>query len=102
MKYEYEVFCRGAEFRHNFACMSDNPLIESAFYRLLKIFQWMPYVTAKGAVGHGELDLLKLRQAIDELDPNEIGDMTYIAHLGDYQAEILEYFNVPNAQPVEA
>jgi len=35
MKYEYEVFCRGAEFQHNFACMSDDELLESTFFHLL-------------------------------------------------------------------
>lgn len=57
MKYEYEVYAAGSEFVHNFACVSDNPLIISAFWRMLRLFKESPYITAKGSVGHGEIDL---------------------------------------------
>lgn len=69
MKYEYEVYAVGSQFDHSFACTSDNPLLISAFWRMLKLFKNEPYITAKGSVGHGEIDLsnIEIAQNADEL-----------------------------------
>ena len=61
MKYEYEVYAVGSQFEHSFACTSDNQLIISAFWRMIKLFKESPYITAKGSVGHGEIDLSNIQ-----------------------------------------
>lgn len=57
MKYEYEVFADGTPFEHRIACTSDNPLLVSAFWYGLKLFQDAPYIGGMGAVGNGEIDI---------------------------------------------
>lgn len=74
MKYEYEVFAQGSTFEHSFACTSENPLIISAFWRMIRIFKETPFITAKGSIGHGEIDLslIEIPDNADDLYLNHI------------------------------
>lgn len=85
MKYEYEVFITGAIFEHSFACTTENPMIVSAFWRMLELFKQQPFITAKGSVGHGELDLSGIEI------PEGASDL-YLNHLRDNAEKICKYW----------
>lgn len=85
MKYEYEVFSVGSEFTHSFACTTEKELIISAFWRMLKLFKEDPFITAKGSVGHGELDLNEIKIPID-------GDKLYLEHIEQNKEKIKTYW----------
>lgn len=87
MKYEYEVFAVGSSFNHGFACTSDKPLLISAFWRLLKLFKDDPFITAKGSVGHGEIDL-------SEIEIPAGADETYLLHIKTSKEAIKKYWSV--------
>lgn len=85
MKYEYETFIQGAEFEHSFIANTENPLLLSAFARMIKLFKENPYLCAKSSIGHGEVDLKELNTSYtDEL---------YLKHLQDNQDKIKSFFN---------
>ena len=86
MKYEYEVFVQNATFDHSFGCTSDNPLIISAFWRMLKLFKANPFITAKGSVGHGEIDL-------SEIEIPENGDALYLEHCANKKTAMFDFFS---------
>ena len=81
MKYEYEVYATGSQFDHSFACTSENPLMVSAFWRMITLFQQQPYITAKGSVGHGEIDLSGIKVP-------ENADALYLAHVETHKEDI--------------
>lgn len=89
MKYEYEVYVSGAVFNHSFTCTSDNPLIISAFWRMLELFKAEPYITAKGAVGHGEIDL-------SEIIIPEGASSLYLQHIEQNKEVIKKYWSSTN------
>lgn len=95
MYYQQEVFISGAEFRHGFACMSDDELIQSAFWRMLKLFVNDPYITAKGAVGYGEIDLSQLERQIPDRS-----DVIYKEYVRDNAETIRSIWGIP--QLIEA
>jgi hypothetical protein len=57
MKYGYEILVVGTRLSHQFVCTTANPLIESAFWRMLKMFRECPFIGGTSGVGHGEVDL---------------------------------------------
>lgn len=65
MLYEYEVYSIGAMFEHSFTCTSINPIVISAFNRLLHLFVIDPVIGAKSNIEHGEIDLSELEVNID-------------------------------------
>lgn len=85
MLYEYEVFNRGVDFEHSLTCVSTNPLLQSAFWHMVKLFKNDPYITAKESVGHGELDLDMLQV------PDNAADL-YMQHLNSNKDGIREFF----------
>jgi len=91
MKYEYEVYVSGASFTHSFSCSSENPLIVSAFWRMLEVFKAEPYITAKGSVGHGEIDLSEI------VIPKSASDL-YLAHIESNKETIKAYWSTANEQ----
>lgn len=57
MKYEYEVFADGTPFDWRLACVSEHPLMVSAWWHLLRLFADAPYIGGMSAVGNGEIAL---------------------------------------------
>ena len=57
MKYEYEVFADGTRFEHRIACTASDPLIMSAFWHILELFEAAPFLGGMGSVGNGEISL---------------------------------------------
>lgn len=86
MLYEYEVINRGAEFEHSLACVSQDPLIQSAFLQMIELFKSDPYITAKESIGHGELDLTNL------IYTSDIGNLRYLEHLKLNKEAIGQFF----------
>lgn len=95
MLYQTEVFVTGAEFSHGFYCMSDEELIQSAFWRMLKLFVREPFITAKGAVGYGEIDLSHLLALIPE-----DGDQLYLKYIADNKDDIRKIWSVKQVELV--
>jgi len=83
MKYEYEVFLPGTEFNHSFVLISNNELIESCFYRMLKLFINNNYICGISGVGNGEIDLTNLLDFIEDKK-----DKVYLDYLDKNKDEI--------------
>lgn len=64
MFYLFETLIRGTRFDHKFICNSHNPLVISAFWRMLELFVENPYIGAKKSLCLGELDLAELKSQI--------------------------------------
>lgn len=94
MKYEYEVFSTGSVFEHSFACTSVNPIVQSAFWRMLRLFTEKPFITAMGSIGHGEIDLSEIEIPTD-------GDGSYLEHLKANADAIKAYFGIKELEAVE-
>lgn len=86
MKYGYETFIKGTQFEHQFICSTYDPLIESAFYHVLGVFQKNSFVGGMSAIGNGELD-------IDYQIPENAGKL-YVDYLEGNKLEIQKYFEV--------
>lgn len=86
MKYGYETFIKGSQFEHQFVCSTYEPLIESAFYHVLKVFKENSFVGGMSAIGNGELD-------IDYQIPKS-AEKLYLVYLEDNKGAIQKYFKV--------
>ncbi|MDA8115746.1 MAG: hypothetical protein M0Z43_13630 [Acidithiobacillus sp.] len=86
MKYEYECFSSGTPFEWRLACTATKPLIVSAFWHLLALFQAEPYIGGMGAVGNGEISMDLLREI------PEGGSDEYLAHLEKNAGAMQEYW----------
>lgn len=84
-----EVICPGAEFEHTFICTSDNPLILSAFTRMLEVFIEQPFIGASRGLGLGEIDLNDLNKKIDALPSSKM----YLDYLEENKKNIRAYFD---------
>ena len=58
MKYEYEVFCVGTVFDHQFVLTSDSELLTSAFWHALSLLKEDPFLCGNSARDAGEVDFL--------------------------------------------
>jgi len=94
MKYEYEVFSPGTPFIHKFGLTSDDPLMVSTFYRMLKLFKVNNYLCAKASVGNGEVDLSGIQVPAD-------GDKLYLDYLEKNRERIQEAFATQVTEAVE-
>lgn len=83
MFYIFESLIRGSQFKHKFACESHNPIVISAFWRMLELFAAKPYIGAKKSLGLGELDLSQLEAQI----PTD-GSKKYLHFLQNKKDEI--------------
>lgn len=91
-----EEVCAGAVFEHAF-CMEDtmnNPILESAFYRLLWLFAQHPYIGGNIARGCGRIELnLPEGFTIDELESRS---MHYVRHVQEIAPRIPAFFDEMN------
>ena len=85
-QYEYEVFAPGTIFTHGFRCYNHNELIESSFWRVIKLFKENPFICAMFNVGNSELDLSRL-------DIKENGDKLYLDYLQKNKEKIRKFLN---------
>lgn len=95
MLYEYECFVRGSEFEHEFVLdLETHPLAKPTFYAMLKIFMDFGFVTAKGSIGHGEIDIKdSLTAEILKVEPDfEKHVAQYYSHLQANKSKIVEYW----------
>ena len=88
MKYGYEVLSPGTQLRHSFICTSNDPLLQSAFWRVLELFREHPFIGGSSAVGNGEI---AMNYGVPE-DGSEI----YRTYLETEKGKIKEYFNGSN------
>lgn len=95
MLYEYEVFVKGAQFEHEFSLdLENHPFAKPTFYAMLRCFMDFGYITAKGSIGHGEIEIREpLTSAIKEVDPDyEDYIKSYYEHLDSHREEILAFW----------
>ena len=84
MKYEYEVFADGTPFEHRVACTSEDPLILSAFWHMLKLFNESPYLGGTLGVGNGEVEL--------DWDLDYAAGGAYVDYIAERKDEIKEFW----------
>lgn len=99
MKYEYEVYSVGCEFEHSFGCTTTNPLVLSAFGRMIRLFVEHGYIVAKSSVGHGEIDLSELYDAYENVDGIS-AQVDYLEYLRNNANKILGFWGI--VQSIEA
>lgn len=85
MKYEYEVFCVGAEFEHLFVMTSDSELLTSAFWHMMHLFKEDPFICGNSARDAGQIDL-------SEIVIPENATQKYLDYLEKYKDRINLYF----------
>lgn len=90
MIYQYEVFVVGTKFNATFGLSSDNELLKSAFYRVLKLFKENNYIAGNSARDSGLIDL--------DLDIPENSDQLYLDHIKNNKESIQEYFKTGDAK----
>lgn len=86
MKYGYETFIKGTRFEHQFICTTFDPVIESAFWHAMEIFQENSFVGGMSAIGNGEMN-------IDFVIQRDAA-LLYLKYLDDYKEDMREYFKV--------
>lgn len=85
MKYEYEVFARGARFSHGFRMLDFDELSVSAFWHVIKLFKQNPIICGMWSRGNAEIDLSELPEGDDRL---------YLEHITKNAEAIRNEFNI--------
>jgi len=86
MKYEYEVFIPGTSFSHSFKFIESDELLNSAFWRAIKLFKQNPHIGGMFSVGNSEIDL-------SGLVFSEESDQIYVDYVISNKLKIKEFFN---------
>lgn len=84
MKYEYEMFIVGSRFDQTFALTTDNPLLISAFWRMMELFRENNYICGLSARDAGEIEI--------NIDIPAGASQLYLDHIESKKEEIQEYF----------
>lgn len=86
MIYQFENFVTGSEFDSSFILKSDNELIVSAFWRMIKLWKEFPIIGGNSARDAGIIDI--------NIDIPDNADKLYLDYLDKNNINIKDYFNV--------
>lgn len=85
MKYDYEVFIVGSKFDHSFAVTTENPLLISAFWRMMELFKENNFICGNSARDSGEIDI--------QIQIPEGASQLYLDHIEANKDQIKQYFS---------
>ena len=85
MKYEYECFITGSIFDATFVLDSNNPIVESCFWRALELFQQFGFVGGNSARDNGSIDV--------QIDIPADGSRLYLDYLQDVKEKAFGHFH---------
>ena len=84
MFYQYETFVTGSVFDSSFVLTSDEPLVVSVFWRMLKLWKENNFIGGNSARDSGMIDL--------NINIPDDGDATYLQYIDDNRRNIQSYF----------
>jgi len=85
MKYDYEVFIVGSQFDHSFALTTENPLLVSAFWRMMELFKENNFICGNSARDSGEIDI--------NIEIPKDASQLYLDHIEANKDKIKQYFS---------
>lgn len=86
MIYEYEVLIEGTPLSGSFVCTSEKPLLQSVFWRALRLFKENAYLGGRSTVGNGLV--------VVDYEIPENADMLYLDHIEKNYEAMCEYFAI--------
>jgi hypothetical protein len=85
MKYEYEVFIKGAKFDSVFAVTTDDELIVSAFWHAVKLLKDFGYILGNSARDSGMVDI--------DIEIKKTANKKYLEYIEENKSKIKSYFS---------
>lgn len=84
MIYQYENFVTGSKFDAAFVLTTEDELLLSAFWRMMKLWVVQPFIGGNSARDNGMIEL--------HIDIPEDGDQAYLKYIEENKEEIQKYF----------